>query len=152
MLRTISTLWLTVLLSVGIFLSIGVSVQRYQKNRRAYYEQRRLVGMREVVARAEPLITAIRAYEKEHHKPPANLEALGIALPPLGPIASKGWEYSLEETSSWTLAISVDTEYTPNNGILSFGDTFAYHSNGRYPHDAYGGTLERFGAWGYYWE
>ena len=148
MLRNIPTLWLNVLGAIGAFLCIGMGLQMYLQRRHVQYEQKRQPGMREVVANAQPVIAAIRAYEKQQKKPPETLEVLNSPLPKPGPMAKHDWEYS-REAAQWTLAISVNREYTPN---LGFGDTFVYRSDGQYEREAYGGILERFGEWGYYWE
>lgn len=153
MLRNIPTLWVNVLGGIGAFLCIGMSWQVYAQHRHAQYEQKRQAGMREVVANARPVIAAVRAYEKQHKKPPETLEVLKKTFPKPGPMAERSWEYHIEEKEKlWTLAVSVNREYTPNNGILTFGDTFVYRSDGQYEREAYGGILERFGEWGYYWE
>ena len=147
MLRRVPKFWTLALVLVGIVFII-VSMVRVQKAR---YEQRRQAGMREVITNAQPVIAAIRAYEKQHNKPPETLEALHKPLPQPGPMAKKGWEYSVFDRL-WILKIAVNKEYTPNNGFLTFGDTFVYRSDGQYEREAYGGILERFGEWGYYWE
>jgi hypothetical protein len=153
MLRNVPTLWLNVLSGIGVFLCAGALFQGYQTNRRAHYERQRQLGMRQVVANAQPVIAAIRAYEKQHKKPPETLEILKKTFPKPGPMAERSWEYHIEEKEKlWTLEVSVNPEYTPNNGFLTFGDTFVYRSDGQYEREAYGGILERFGEWGYYWE
>ena len=148
MLRNIPTLWVNVLGGIGAFLCIGMSWQVYAQHRHAQYEQKRQAGMREVVANAQPVIAAVRAYEKQHKKPPETLEVLKKTFPGPGPMATQGWEYS-REAAKWTLAVSVNRTYTSNWG---FGDTFVYRSDGQYEREAYGGILERFAEWGYYWE
>ncbi|WP_395094879.1 hypothetical protein [Armatimonas sp.] len=112
MLRNIPTLWLNVLSGIGVFLCAGALFQGYQTNRRARYEQQRQIGMRQVVANAQPVIAAIRAYEKQHKKPLAKLEELEEekkTLPTPGPMAESGhWDYGIEEGGKyWTLAIAL---------------------------------------------
>lgn len=117
----------------------------------------RQAGIRETMARAEPLVAAIRAYEKREGKPPESLTALRLTVPPAGAMAEQrldtvqGWDYRTTSHASehWALLVWVRRDHTPNMG---FGDCFAYHSDGSYPKHAYGGVLERVGAWGYYWE
>jgi hypothetical protein len=147
MLRRVPHSLTLALLLVGIGFTL-VSTMHVRKTR---YEQRRQAGMQGVIANAQPVIAAIRAYEKQHGKPPETLAALHKPLPQPGPMAKKGWEYSVFDRL-WILKIAVNKEYTPNNGFLTFGDTFVYRSDGQYERAAYGGILERFGEWGYYWE
>ena len=58
----------------------------------------------------------------------------------------------MESFGGWELYIKVRDEYSPN--FLGFGDTFVFHPNGEYSHEAYGGILMTFdnGEWGYYVE
>ncbi|WP_309713146.1 hypothetical protein [Armatimonas sp.] len=144
MLRRVPHSWILVMVLLGIAFTLG-SVVHTQKARS---EQRRQAGMQEVIANAQPVIAAIHAYQKRHKKPPKTLESLDKSFPQPGPMAKNGWDYGYEK-DKWTLAVSVNSEYTPNSG---FGDTFVYRSDGQYEREAYGGILERFGEWGYYWE
>ncbi len=149
MLRNIPTLWLNVLKTTGAIILLTTSCASGFSLRRTHYEQKRQGGMREVVANAQPVIAAIRTYEKQHSKPPESLEALKQPFSSPGMMAKRGWRYTLLDKDRWALSVSVKNDYTPNIG---FGDTFVYRSNGQYERAAYGGILERFGEWGYYWE
>lgn len=130
----------------------GLLVLRYQR-----LEALRQVGVKETMARATPLIAAIRAYEKREGKPPESLTALRLTVPTAGALAEQrldtvqGWDYRTTSPASehWTLLVWVRKDHTPNMG---FDDCFVYHSDGSYSKHAYGGVLERIGAWGYYWE
>jgi hypothetical protein len=148
MLRNIPTFWLSALKTTGAVILLTTSCASGFALYRNHYEGKRQAGMRDVVVNAQPVLAAIRAYEKQHKKPPETLEALKNPLSSPGPMAEKGWEYSVFDRL-WTLKVSVKKNYTPN---LGFGDTFVYHSDGQYERAAYGGILERFGEWGYYWE
>lgn len=142
---------------LGMVVLLGVSGEGWRRQWRREREVRRQAGMRETMARAEPLLAAIRAYEKRHGKPPENLSDLKLTVVPAGPLADermdtvRGWDYrpSGPATESWVLLVWVRRDHTPN---LGFGDCFAFHADQRYPEHLYGGVLERVGAWGYYWE
>jgi hypothetical protein len=146
MLRDVPKFWIALLGIFGGTLMFGPPAINH---RNAFYEQRRQTGMHEVVKNAQPVIAAIRAYEKQHGKPPESLEVLHKTIPSPGPMAKYGWSYEADK-GVWTLAVSVNPAYTTK--FFLSGDTFVYHSDGQYKREAYGGILERFGAWGYYWE
>lgn len=146
-----------ILASLGLAVLVCVSVGGWVRQDRQVREGRRRAGMREVIARAEPLLAAIQSYEKRHGKPPENLGDLKIPVLSAGPLAEqrmdtvRGWDYrpSSNGTERWALLVWVRRDQTPN---LGFGDCFAYHADQRYPEHLYGGVLERVGKWGYYWE
>jgi hypothetical protein len=136
------------LLFVGLFVFLGA-------RRDAIGEARRPVLLA-TMHRAEPVIAAIGAYTKRHGKPPADLDRLVPGhlpcLPEPGPLAKGGWRYEVGKrpvAGGWSLYVMVSREYSDPTG---FGDVFAYHPSGRYEGSAYGGGLERVGAWGYYHE
>ncbi|WP_309713143.1 hypothetical protein [Armatimonas sp.] len=117
MLHRVPHSWTLALVLVGIVFSIGFTVS----TQRVRSEQRRQAGMREVIANAQPVIAAIRAYAKQHGKPPESLESLKKPLPQPGPMAKNGWTYTPYDTS-WTLAIAVNQGYTPHVTFSSLGN------------------------------
>jgi hypothetical protein len=111
------------------------------------------IRMREFARLAElskPLITAIRAYDQKHGRPP---ESLGTLVPEfLGRVPSTGmgaypdYRYSIPtngyEGNPWVLYV-----FTPSGGI-NF-DQFMYFPLTNYPKRGYGGWLEQIGDWAY---
>ena len=141
MLRDVPKFWIAVLALLGIACTTYSVVGIYYIR----LEQRRQAGMQEVMASAQPIITALRTYQKRYGKPPENLQALQQPFPQPGTMAKNGWEYSPRDME-WTLAISVSADYTQN---WSGGDIFRYCSDGKSFAGGDGGELERIGEWGY---
>ena len=141
MLRDVPKFWIAVLALLGIACTTYSVVGIYSIR----LEQRRQVEIQEVMGRAQPIIAAIRTYQKRYGKPPENLHALHQPLPEPGPMAKNGWQYSPGNTD-WTLAISVSADYIQNWGGY---DMFRYCSDGKYLAGGDNGELERIGEWGY---
>ncbi len=99
--------------------------------------------------RAEPVVSAIERYEKEHGAAPVSvsvlipthLAALPRGLPPLDIVS--GTEAPKRFAGNrWVLTAQVST------GIINW-DQFMYFPNGNYPEVGYGGWVERIGHWAY---
>jgi hypothetical protein len=147
MLRDVPKFWIAILGIFGYTLTFGPLILGYQARCDAYYEQRRQAGMHEIMANAKPVIAAIRAYEKQHGKPPLELDDLSPSFPWPGALARYGWEYSAYN-KGWSLTVTLSTD---DIGIGIFRrNRFVYYSDGQYPHDGDMGRLERVGEWGYY--
>lgn len=105
-----------------------------------------------VMARAEPLIAAIRKFEVEQGHPPPNLSALVpsqlAALPTPGIGTSPEFSYLLSGkrtdmgNNPWML------EVRPPVAGIGF-DVFIYLPKQNYPERGWGGVLERIGTWAY---
>ena len=105
-----------------------------------------------VMARAEPLIAAIRKFEAEHGKPPPEIAALVpghlAALPTPGIGTAPHFTYLLTSARTdmgdnpWML------EVRPPVAGIGF-DVFIYLPNQNYPKHGWGGVLERMGTWAY---
>ena len=98
------------------------------------------------IASAQPVIVAIRAYQKDHGNPPAKLTDLVPYylpyLPQLSHSLCVGHDYLYAvEPSQWRLAIPVQGG---RDAILT------YSSRGDYPTGKPGIIVERIGAWAYY--
>ncbi len=107
-------------------------------------------GFRKIARDSAPLVAAIRKYEGDHGKPPADLGALVREkfLPeiPSTPCGCSEYRFSLgSHGNPWTLTVN-----PPFRGI-GF-DRFDYWPKQDYPERDSGGSYERFGDWVYYHE
>jgi hypothetical protein len=160
--------WIIVLLIAG---SVGLWYGLRAEHARREWSKR-LTELGTTSANAAPVIAALQRYTAKHGSPPPTLKALiptylpalptpGSAaridnrLPPSFSRGQDGWFYHPQGEDQpvgvWVLGIEVRKNFCPRCGH-SFGDFFVYHSNGSYPHNAYGGVVERVGAWDYYHE
>jgi hypothetical protein len=161
-------LWIIVLLIAGtVGLWYGL---RAEHARREW--PKRLTELGTTSANAAPVITALQRYTTKHGAPPPALKALIPTYLPAFPAPGSaarmdsrvsppfsqgqdGWFYRPQGENQpvgvWVLGIEVRKDFCPRCGF-SFGDYFVYQPNGSYPNKAYGGILERVGAWGYYHE
>ncbi len=108
--------------------------------------------LEKVMARAEPLIVAVRKFETANGKPPLHLFALVpnqiAAIPTPGIGTSPEFGYRLPkpgeegEGNPWMLIV-----HPPVAGI-GF-DVFIYLPKQNYPETGWGGYLERMGNWAY---
>lgn len=113
----------------------------------------RMNGMKACALRSQPLIQAIKQYERDHSAPPSSLDDLvpGYlpAVPSTGMMAYPGYEYHVGadaqarfQNNRWALSI-----FTPGGGI-NF-DMMLYFPDQNYPEYGYGGWLERLEDWAY---
>lgn len=159
-------LLLCLLLVLNVLLVAVPPLWRWDRQRRAAVWQQRLVELAYTQRRAAPVIAAIRAHEREHGRPPADLADLVPrylrAIPEVGPVGRGTWTYSADPScwgigrlgagrSRWLLQVRVRADFDPRNPF-SLGDTFVYLPAGDYPREGFGGILDRVGDWGYYQE
>lgn len=125
------------------------------------WREERKVELVEFTRKAEPLITALEAYRKEHEKYPDKLERLVPHYLPCVPnpmnVARSDWVYDGRgdecSDSLYVLFIDVRPHFCPFH-LLSSSDEFVYHPNGYYNRNAFSneGEMERIGEWAYYHE
>ena len=142
--RTRSTAALGCLCAVAFLIGFTISSRSSWKIEREAYV--------EVAKRSEPLIDAIKAYEKEFGRPPESLDQLVPSfiskMPDTGIGAVPHFEYLTGENARrydgnpWVLQID-----PPQAGIG--WDQFFYFPLQNYPERGYGGSLERIGGWAY---
>jgi hypothetical protein len=109
-------------------------------------------GWLRVIARAEPLVTAIHAHEKRLGTAPERLEELvptGLsALPNTGLGSSPEFHYQKADGTNrvfgdrWALTVRPP-------GIIPSFDTLFYVPSETYPEEGAGGGIERIGRWAY---
>lgn len=105
-------------------------------------------GFSELGKRFEPLILAIKSYEKENGAPPKKLDELVpkyISAVPTstGMAAYSEYKYNvLKEDAPWELRV------TCSSGILNW-DVFYYWPSEKYPAESDGGWNEPVGNWSY---
>ncbi|MDZ4696985.1 MAG: hypothetical protein SGI86_17745 [Deltaproteobacteria bacterium] len=107
--------------------------------------------VKEVVERAEPLVTAIHEYTDAHGNPPGSLDELVpqhiAAIPSTSVGAFPNFRYVVDEPerydgNPWVLLV------IPPCHPMGF-DLLMYFPLRNYPDVGYGGSLERIGAWAY---
>ena len=115
----------------------------------------RMAGMRDFAQRSEPLINAIKQFEADRGESPHGLGELVpkyLAAPPAtGMAAYPEYRYHRRGDENdhflrgnrWALSV-----FTPRGLLLNF-DMMIYLPDQDYPQQAYGGLLERVGAWAY---
>ena len=161
---------IAIALFIGLFCILFALPLLYIPWRRNHREQMRARDLPITIKNAEPIIMAIKRYEKEKGKPPPSLESLIPyyieRIPDAGPVAKNGWHYQTDEDTTkqkagatvsvdkiaegWALFVWVRDEFSPN--VWGFGDVFVYHPSGKYANQDYGGGLVPFRNWGYYIE
>ena len=112
----------------------------------------RMHAFEQLAERSAPLVEAIKKYETDHGRPPAELAELVPrylpAIPTTGMKAYPDYNYLVrnnaeqDEGNPWVLIVS-----TPSGGI-NF-DQFMYYPKQNYPKHAYSSWLERIGDWAY---
>ncbi|KAF0245375.1 MAG: hypothetical protein FD180_1690 [Planctomycetota bacterium] len=107
-------------------------------------------GFSELARNSSPLVSAIRKFETDRGRPPADLEALVaegyIAAVPATPCGCSDYRYNVKSRGNpWTLTVT-----PPFRGIGS--DRFDYWPHQDYPERDLGGRYERIGDWAYYHE
>jgi hypothetical protein len=115
----------------------------------------RMAGMRAFAQRSEPLIKAIKQFEADHGETPQGFDELVpkylAARPRTGMAAYPEYRYHRQGDENdyflrgnpWALSV-----FTPRGLLLNF-DMMIYLPDQDYPKQAYGGMLERVGAWAY---
>ena len=107
-------------------------------------------GFTDLAKRSEPLVNAIKAYEKKYGFPPGELNAIVPEflpqMPATGMAAYPRYIYRVvqkgHEDNPWMLEV-----FTPS-GILNF-DKFIYYPLQNYPRHWCGQPLEPIGDWVY---
>lgn len=151
-------------------LVIGLFIQRHRR-RAAYWlvlsvlfisccvagivlgHKTRMVGMRAFAQRSQPLIAAVRKYERDHSGPPQSLNDLVPdylpTVPGTGMMAYPEFRYLTGTeakdrfaNNAWVLSVA-----TPLGGIN--WDMMLYFPDQNYPDRGYGGSLERVDDWAY---
>lgn len=113
----------------------------------------RMNGIRAFTVRSQPLISAIKGYERDHSSPPPFLDALVpkylSSVPTTGMMAYPKYEYHTGPEAEqeyadnpWVLLVC-----TPSGGI-NF-DMVLYFPSQNYPERGYGGSLRPVGDWAY---
>jgi len=113
----------------------------------------RMAGMRSFAQRSQPLISAIKRFEKDQSIPPKKLQDLVpkylAAVPTTGMMAYPRFEYHTGVEAQkkyagnpWVLSVR-----TPSGGI-NF-DQILYFPMQNYPMHGYSGSLERVADWAY---
>ncbi|MGH7138161.1 MAG: hypothetical protein ACREHD_20615, partial [Pirellulales bacterium] len=116
-------------------------------------QKARHAGMQAFTRRAQPLVTAIKAYERDHAAPPQTLADLVPkyieSIPTTGMMAYPEYEYHSGAEASeryagnrWALSVA-----TPAGGF-NF-DMMLYFPDQNYPTRGYGGWLQRIDDWAY---
>jgi len=109
----------------------------------------RMAAFAELARETEPLVAAIRAYEKQHEAPPPKLDDLIPRYLPRFPAAADGTLYYREgEAGGRDLHGNRWASIRRCGWGLSF-DSFVYFPNRKYPRAMYGGGVERVGDWAY---
>lgn len=133
---------LTLICATGLLVGIFTADSMTNRVRRKAFE--------DLAERSKPLIAAVRAHEAKHGRPPESLEGLvpeflavspktGIgAYPNYHFIPAAAADY---DGNPWVILVRTTTG-------LSF-DKFMYFPLTNYPHQGYGGVLERIGDWAY---
>lgn len=107
----------------------------------------------EIIARAAPLVTAIKKYEAVHGQPPARLDdlvpALLPAIPTPGLNESTPFEYLVGEPAKfhrdnpWVLTVSIS-----KSGFIAKADLLMYYPKLNYPdHGSRGPIIRRIKDW-----
>jgi hypothetical protein len=118
-----------------------------------FAHETRMAGMKSFTVRAEPLIEAVRQYERNHGAPPESLQSLVPTYLPeipstgMGAYPNYGYVTGAEcrnryRENPWALTVA-----TPI--ALVNGDQMLYFPRQNYPEDGYGGSLERVREWAY---
>ncbi|MBL9172631.1 MAG: hypothetical protein JNL10_03775 [Verrucomicrobiales bacterium] len=139
------TQWASALVALG---SVSYLVAFLISLRRC--ESIRMKAFHQLAERSQPLVAAIREFELKNGRPPGSLNELvpGFlpGIPGTGMGAYPQYQYLTNpvvyQGNPWVLAID-----TPSGGI-NF-DKFLYFPKTNYPHEGYGGRLERVGDWAY---
>lgn len=113
----------------------------------------RMAGMKAMAQRSQPLIEAIKQFERDHTVPPQSLDQLVpsylSAVPETGMMGYPKFRYqsgakAMEafRGNAWVLTVG-----TPR-GILNF-DQMLYFPGQNYPQFGYGGSIELVDDWAY---
>ncbi len=112
----------------------------------------RMAGFESFVERSQPLVQAIRAYDRDHGQPPAALAALVpeyLAAVPgtgIGPspvyVFESGTPATTRYGERWVVRVPCSI------GLLNW-DEIIYYPSGDYPDHVGHGRLERIGDWAY---
>jgi hypothetical protein len=111
-----------------------------------YSEAKRHSEFEALAEAAQPLIEAIRQYQRDNGHPP---RSLGVLVPEYIRVVPKtghpqyaDFEYAVDEGSSWVLRVPCST---------GFGnwDEFFYWPTEDYPEHTGRGSIERIGRWAY---
>jgi hypothetical protein len=118
--------------------------------------QRRMEAFRDFPARSQPLVRAIKSFEKDHGRPPATLKDLVpkylASVPPTGMSAYPTYDYftgadAMDRFAGnpWVLSVSTIS------GLINF-DAMLYFPKQNYDEWRYSFQLERVGDWAYHHE